>query len=169
MHVCLLKNWKRNSMSYKFWKEVLLEEWSDFTFLNLSLNSHSQNKSKQDSVAPSRRRKSRAVVQTTSQAFSGKSQFQLPEGHSVGWTVRDEMSVPVRSFGNLYVNSEFLDIFRWGRFFVLRGKQNKKRIPDRISEKGVVGSNLQNRAGPQTLWHENLLWEVSDGKNNQTS
>lgn len=119
------------------------------TLMNLSLNSHSRNKSKQDSVAPSRRRKSGAIVQTTSRAFSGKSQFQQPEGHGVVWAVRDQMNVLVRSFGNLYDSSEFLRIFRWGRFFFLRGE---KKIPARIFEKGVVGSSLQKRAGQETVW-----------------
>lgn len=133
--------------------------------MNLSLNSHSRNKSKQDSVAPSRRRKSGAIVQTTSsRAFSGKSQFQQPEGHSVVWTVRDQMNV--RSFGNMYDSFEFLHIFRWGRVFFLGGK---KKIPARIFEKGVVGSSLQKRAGQEMVWHENLPWEVSDAKNNLTS
>lgn len=66
----------KNSERKYFWRD-------EMTYFCELQNSHSQNKSKQDSVAPSRRRKSGAVVQTIAHAFSGKSQFQQPEGHSV--------------------------------------------------------------------------------------
>lgn len=79
-------------------------------FRNLSLNSHSQSTSKQEAVAPSRRRKSGATVQTTSLAVSGKSQFQQPKGHRVKgvWTVRDQVNVQLRRFVNLHDSSTFL-------------------------------------------------------------
>lgn len=137
--------------------------------MNLSLNSHSRNKSKQDSVAPSRRRRSGAIVQTTSsRAFSGKSQFQQPEGHSVVWTVRDQMNA--RSFGNVYDSFEFLHIFRWGRVFFLGGK--KKSLPGSLKKELWVAAYRRGldrrwydmRTFPERCLMQRITWPLRDSQ-----
>lgn len=82
-HTHFLKDGKTQQEELEILKRSTSGGMKLFHFMNLCLNSHSQNKSKQDSVAPSRRSKSGVVVQATPRAFSGKSQFQQPEDHSV--------------------------------------------------------------------------------------